>query len=111
MPWALESTVHSAQWNDLKRLKAFITRAANDVKDKTFWKRLFVLLRALFPLLKLLRCADSNKPNMDKVGKVTTKQVREIAEQKMPDLNCDSVDSAMAQVVGSARSMGLQVVE
>jgi len=45
------------------------------------------------------------------VGKVTTKQVREIAEQKMPDLNCDSVDSAMAQVVGSARSMGLQVVE
>jgi hypothetical protein len=64
---ALESTVHSAQWKDLKRLKAFITRAANDVKDKTFWKRLFVLLRALFPLLKLLRCADSNKPNMDKV--------------------------------------------
>ena len=45
------------------------------------------------------------------VGKVTTKQVKEIAEQKMPDLNCDSVESAMAQVVGSARSMGLQVVE
>jgi len=43
------------------------------------------------------------------VGKVTTKQVREIAEQKMPDLNCDSVDSAVAQVVGSARSMGLTV--
>ena len=66
---ALESTVHLAQWNDLQRLKlkAFITRAANNVKDKTFWKRLFVLLRALFPLLKLLRCADSNKPNMDKV--------------------------------------------
>ena len=64
---ALESTVHSAQWNDLKQLKAFITRAANNVKDKTFWKRLFVLLRALFPLLKLLRCADSNKQNMDKV--------------------------------------------
>lgn len=64
---ALESTIHSAQWNDLKRLKAFITRAAEDVKDNTFWKRIFVLLRALFPLLKLLRCADSNKPNMDKV--------------------------------------------
>jgi len=45
------------------------------------------------------------------VGKVTKKQVKEIAEQKMPDLNCDSVESAMAQVVGSARSMGLQVVE
>ena len=45
------------------------------------------------------------------VGKVTKAQVKEIAEQKMPDLNCDSVESAMAQVVGSARSMGLQVVE
>ena len=45
------------------------------------------------------------------VGKATKQQVEEIAKQKMPDLNCDSVESAMAQVVGSARSMGLQVVE
>ena len=45
------------------------------------------------------------------VGRVTKAQVEEIAKQKMPDLNCDSVESAMAQVVGSARSMGLQVVE
>jgi large subunit ribosomal protein L11 len=45
------------------------------------------------------------------VGKVTKAQVEEIAKQKMPDLNCDTVESAMAQVVGSARSMGLQVVE
>ena len=45
------------------------------------------------------------------VGRVTKQQVEEIAKQKMPDLNCDSVESAMAQVVGSARSMGLQVVE
>jgi large subunit ribosomal protein L11 len=45
------------------------------------------------------------------VGRVTKQQVKEIAEQKMPDLNCESVESAMAQVVGSARSMGLQVVE
>ena len=44
------------------------------------------------------------------VGKVTKKQVEEIAKQKMPDLNCDSIESAMAQVVGSARSMGLEVV-
>ena len=64
---ALESTVHSAQWNDLKHLKAFIVRAADDVKDPIFWKRIFVLLRALIPILKLLRFADSNKPNMDKV--------------------------------------------
>jgi large subunit ribosomal protein L11 len=45
------------------------------------------------------------------VGKVTKAQVEEIAKQKMPDLNCDTVEAAMAQVVGSARSMGLQVVE
>ena len=45
------------------------------------------------------------------VGKVTKAQVEEIAKQEMPDLNCDTVESAMAQVVGSARSMGLQVVE
>ena len=53
----------------------------------------------------------SGVPNRDKVGKVTKKQVEEIAKQKMPDLNCDTVEAAMAQVVGSARSMGLQVVE
>ncbi len=44
-------------------------------------------------------------------GKVTKAQVREIAEAKMPDLNCATVESAMLQVEGSARSMGLQVVE
>jgi large subunit ribosomal protein L11 len=45
------------------------------------------------------------------VGKVTKAQIKEIAEAKMPDLNCDTVESAMAQIIGSARSMGLQVVE
>jgi large subunit ribosomal protein L11 len=45
------------------------------------------------------------------VGKVTKKQIEEIAKQKMPDLNCDTIESAMAQIIGSARSMGLQVVE
>ena len=43
-------------------------------------------------------------------GKVTTAQIREIAEKKMPDLNCATVESAMKQVEGSARSMGLEVV-
>ena len=64
---ALEATVHSVAWKDLKRQKPFINRAAEDVKDDMFWKRIFFLLRALYPLLKLLRMADSNKPNMDKV--------------------------------------------
>jgi large subunit ribosomal protein L11 len=45
------------------------------------------------------------------VGKVTKGQVRDIASQKMKDLNCDSVEAAAAMVEGSARSMGLQVVE
>ena len=44
-------------------------------------------------------------------GKVTMSQVREIAEKKMPDLNSPTIESAMAQVKGSARSMGLEVVE
>ncbi|MCB2107442.1 MAG: 50S ribosomal protein L11 [Rhodobacteraceae bacterium] len=44
------------------------------------------------------------------VGKVTKAQIREIAEKKLPDLNCASVESAMQQVEGSARSMGLEVV-
>eukprot|EP00804_Cyclotella_cryptica_P023183 CCRYP_000384-RA/>CCRYP_000384-RA protein AED:0.23 eAED:0.23 QI:0/0/0/1/0.5/0.33/3/0/501 len=64
---ALEATVHSVAWKDLKRQKPFINHAAEDVKDDMFWKRIFFLLRALYPLLKLLRMDDSNKPNMDKV--------------------------------------------
>ena len=43
------------------------------------------------------------------VGRVTRDQIREIAEKKMVDLNCDSVESAMAMIEGSARSMGLEV--
>jgi len=45
------------------------------------------------------------------VGQVTMSQVREIAQKKMPDLNSPTIESAMAQVVGSARAMGLEVVE
>ena len=45
------------------------------------------------------------------IGKVTKAQVREIAEKKMPDLNSATIESAMAQIAGSARSMGLEVVE
>ena len=53
----------------------------------------------------------SAEPNKNKVGKVTMKQVREIAEMKMPDLNANDLDAAAKIVVGSARSMGLDVVE
>ena len=53
----------------------------------------------------------SGQPNRNKVGKVTRAQIRKIAEIKMPDLNCDSLESAMAMVAGAARSMGLEVVD
>jgi large subunit ribosomal protein L11 len=51
----------------------------------------------------------SGQPNRVKVGKLTKAQVRKIAEVKMPDLNCDTVESAMAMVAGAARSMGVEV--
>ena len=51
----------------------------------------------------------SGQPNRNKVGSITKAQVRKIAELKMPDLNCDSIDSAMAMVAGAARSMGVEV--
>jgi large subunit ribosomal protein L11 len=53
----------------------------------------------------------SGQPNRDKVGKVTRAQVRKIAELKLVDLNCDTVESAMAMVAGAARSMGIEVVD
>jgi large subunit ribosomal protein L11 len=52
----------------------------------------------------------SAEPNKTKVGTVTAKQVEEIAKTKMPDLNCDSLESAVQTVAGTARSMGLDVI-
>jgi large subunit ribosomal protein L11 len=53
----------------------------------------------------------SGEPNKNKVGKVTQKQVREIAELKLPDLNTTSIESACRSVAGTARSMGLEVID
>ena len=52
----------------------------------------------------------SGEPNKNKVGKVTMKQVREIAETKLPDLNTTDMEAAVRSVAGTARSMGLEVV-
>jgi large subunit ribosomal protein L11 len=52
----------------------------------------------------------SGVPNKTKVGTVTAKQVEEIARLKLPDLNCDTIESAMQSVRGTARSMGLDVI-
>ena len=53
--------------------------------------------------------SGSKTPGRDSAGTVTQAQVREIAEKKMADLNCDTVEAAMRMVEGSARSMGIQV--
>ena len=53
----------------------------------------------------------SGKPNKEKVAKLTKEQVKAIAEQKMPDLNAASLESAMSMVAGTARSMGVTVEE
>ena len=52
----------------------------------------------------------SGTPNKDKVGKVTSAQIREIATTKMPDLNASSVEQAMKMIAGTARSMGVEVI-
>ena len=53
----------------------------------------------------------SGQPNRNKVGKVNKAQIRKIAELKLVDLNCESIESAMAMIAGAARSMGLEVVD
>ena len=53
----------------------------------------------------------SGQPNRNKVGKLTRAQVRKIAQIKMPDLNCETIEAAMAMVAGAARSMGVEVVD
>ena len=55
--------------------------------------------------------SGSGKPNTQKVGKITKEQVRKIAETKMPDLNASSVEAAMKMIEGTARSMGVTVVD
>jgi large subunit ribosomal protein L11 len=55
--------------------------------------------------------SGSKTPGREMVGEVTKKQLREIAEQKMKDLNCDTIEAAMKMIEGSARSMGLTVAE
>ena len=55
--------------------------------------------------------SGSKKPNTDKVGKITRAQIRAIAEQKMVDLNAATIETAMSMIEGSARAMGVVVVE
>lgn len=76
----------------------------------------FTFVLKTSPAAVLLRKAagvskGSATPNKEKVGKVTRAQVREIAELKMKDLNAINIEGAMLQVEGTARSMGLTIVD
>jgi large subunit ribosomal protein L11 len=78
--------------------------------------RSFTFITKTPPAAELLKKAagivkGSGNPNKDKVGKVTKAQIREIAQTKLPDLNAASVESAMRMIEGSAKSMGLEVVD
>lgn len=53
----------------------------------------------------------SGEPNKNKVGKITQEQLRQIAETKMPDLNANSIEQAMREIAGTARSSGIEIVD
>jgi large subunit ribosomal protein L11 len=83
---------------------------------KVYNDRSFEFVTKSPPAAALLKQAaaiakGSGVPNKEKVGKVTRKQVREIAELKMKDLNAINLEGAMKQVEGTARSMGINVVD
>jgi large subunit ribosomal protein L11 len=78
--------------------------------------RSFTFITKTAPAAELLKKAagiikGSGVPNKDKVGKVTRAQIKEIAQTKMPDLNAATVESAMRMIEGSAKSMGLEIVD
>ena len=77
--------------------------------------RTYDFILKIAPVAEMLKKAagitkGSGKPLQEKVGKVTKAQIREIAEKKLPDLNCSTVEAAMRQVEGTAKQMGLNVV-
>ena len=100
--------------------KEFNARTAEDagliipVEITVFEDRSFTFITKTPPAAVLLKVAanlqkGSGEPNKTKVATVKRDKVREIAEQKMPDLNAASVEAAMAMVEGTARSMGITI--
>jgi large subunit ribosomal protein L11 len=77
--------------------------------------RSFTFVTKTPPVAELLKKAislekGSGEPNRKKVGKVTRKQIEDIAKMKMPDLNTEKLESACSMVEGTAKSMGLEIV-
>jgi large subunit ribosomal protein L11 len=85
--------------------------------EVTIYKdRTFTFITKTPPAAVLLKMESgvekgSAQSNRQKIGKVTKAQVRKIAQLKMPDLNANTIEAAMAMVAGTARSMGLEVVD
>jgi large subunit ribosomal protein L11 len=103
-------------------VKQFNARTASQagliipVEVTIFADRSFTFITKTPPAANLLKKElgiekGSAQPNRDKVGQVTRAQLRKIAEAKMPDLNANDVEGAMKIIAGTARSMGLEVVE
>jgi large subunit ribosomal protein L11 len=112
-----------AQVNIMEFCKQFNARTSNKemagliipVVISVYADRSFSFITKTPPAPVLLKKAagiekGSGTPNKEKIGKVTEKQVREIAMQKMPDLNASSVETAIKSIKGTARSMGIEVV-
>ncbi|NIS15084.1 MAG: 50S ribosomal protein L11 [candidate division Zixibacteria bacterium] len=106
--------------NIMEFCKAFNARTQKQagniipVEITVYQDKSFTFITKTPPAADLLRKAAklkkaSPEPNRDKVGKVTLKQIKEIAEMKMPDLNAADVESAMKMIAGTARSMGIEV--
>ena len=112
-----------AQVNIMEFCKQFNARTQNKemagliipVVITVYGDRTFTFITKTPPAAILLKKAagiakGSGTPNKEKLGKVTEAQVREIATQKMPDLNASTVDAAVKSIKGTARSMGIEVV-
>ena len=108
--------------NIMQFCKEFNARTAKDgdliipVLITAYADRSFTFVTKTPPASILLKRAakvekGSGEPNKTKIGKVSMKQVREIAELTLPDLNTTSVEAACRSVAGTARSMGLEVVD
>ena len=106
--------------NIMQFVKDFNDRTANQaglvipVVISVYADKSFDFITKVPPVAVLIKKAlgiqkGSGKPNKDKVAKLTKEQVKAIAEQKMPDLNAASIESAMSMVEGTARSMGVEV--
>jgi len=86
------------------------------VEITVFSDRSFTFITKQPPATDLLKKAagiqkGSSNPLKDKVGKITKAQLKEIAEKKLPDLNTDDIEEAMKILAGSARSMGIEIVD